>query len=244
MGRLTRWLFILCTLAFASFSYGAMPSNDPCKKRIQTVCKNQQGYMKACVLDVLKRERQLCARVISEMTRVGQTGIIRPKNLRQWQPLFATLAFIFLGIAWSLSNHERRFWEGHLNEPAPPFSRAMAAGIDLATFTTISLTLHYLFRRPWLGHWAVPFVLYWGYSAFAHSGSGRTFGKAIMGITVQTGDDERVLDLRSSFQRSTLWLLSTLILGLGHISLLWDSKSRSLADLATGSKVFQQVSRQ
>ncbi len=131
-------------------------------------------------------------------------------------------------------------------------TRAVALGIDagivavsiaLATLALSSISsLIHLSLEPRRDAWAAIAVSIGGvlfvvlYSVLSWTLTGRTPGKAIMGLRVVSNDGGRV-SLGKSFLRLAGYLLSTLMLGAGFFWVLVDDRRRAWHDHLAGTRV-------
>ena len=131
-------------------------------------------------------------------------------------------------------------------------SRAVAIGIDavivaasvsLSAFALSSISsLIHLSLEPRRDTWAAIVVSVGGvvfvilYNMVGWSLVGRTPGKAIMGLRVESSTGGRVTPLKAIF-RMAGYLLSTVALGAGFLWVLFDKERRALHDHVAGTRV-------
>lgn len=86
----------------------------------------------------------------------------------------------------------------------------------------------------------VSFLLPWLYSAFMESGSNQaTFGKKAMGLKVTTADGQPI-SFGQATGRHFGKIVSSIILFIGYLMMLWDDNKQTLHDKMAGTLVVKR----
>lgn len=132
--------------------------------------------------------------------------------------------------------------------PAGLGARAIATAIDLGLLAVIDLSVVYLTMQvcglspgelhllplgPLVAFLVVQNVGY----LVAFTAGGQTIGKMVTGIKVVAAEPGQVLDVGRAFQRTLVWAVLALPLGLGLLSTLLTVDRRGLHDRAAGTRV-------
>lgn len=136
--------------------------------------------------------------------------------------------------------------------PAALGPRAIAAAIDLGLLALIDLSVVYLTMQvcglspgelhllplgPLVAFLAVQNVGY----LVAFTAGGQTIGKMVTGIKVVTDEPRQVLDVSRAFQRTLVWVVLALPVGLGLLSALLTADRRGFHDRVAGTRVVRAV---
>lgn len=136
--------------------------------------------------------------------------------------------------------------------PAGLGARAIATAIDLGLLAVIDLSVVYLTMQvcglspgelhllplgPLVAFLVVQNVGY----LVAFTAGGQTIGKMVTGIKVVAAEPGQVLDFGRAFQRTLVWAVLALPLGLGLLSTLLTADRRGLHDRAAGTRVVRAV---
>lgn len=141
-------------------------------------------------------------------------------------------------------------WSPAAVDPAPAGLglRAAAAAIDLGLVALIDLAIVYLTMQicgltsrelhllP-LGPLAAFLFVQNGAYLVAFTAGGQTIGKMLTGIRVVAAQPGQVVDFGRALQRTMLWALMALPLGLGLLSALLTPDRRGFHDRVAGTKV-------
>lgn len=141
-------------------------------------------------------------------------------------------------------------WSPAAIEPAPAGLglRVAAAAIDLGLIAIVDLSIVYLTMQVCglssrelhllpVGPFAAFLIVQNGAYLVAFTAGGQTIGKMVTGIKVVAAEPGQVVDLGRALQRTLLWALMTLPLGLGLLSALLTPDRRGFHDRVAGTKV-------
>jgi uncharacterized RDD family membrane protein YckC len=126
--------------------------------------------------------------------------------------------------------------------------RAVAAAIDLGLLALVDLSVVYLtmqvcglspgeLRLLPLGPLLAFLLIQNAGYVVAFTAGGQTIGKMVTGLRVVTTEPGQVLDLGRALQRTLVWVLLALPLGLGLLSVLLTQDRRGLHDRVAGTRV-------
>ena len=117
-------------------------------------------------------------------------------------------------------------------EAAGFWRRFAAAFIDGLVVGIVELVLRLILGRAGI---ALSFVFSVGYFTYFHGRTGQTPGNAALGIRVVDIDTGEVIGYGRAFGRWLVSIVSTFVLLIGFLWMLWDPRKQTWHDKAVGS---------